>query len=107
MHTSVFLAAWNPTVTGDHFFAAAIAMAILLLAVLVATVVLTVKFIRARRSHKQQTAQSVSEVSDGYTNYAFAPMILLGAVPQLANTMLYVFLIGLAAVSLLLLILLF
>jgi hypothetical protein len=62
LHTQLFLAVWNPTVTGTHFLVMAVLLACMLLAVLVATVVLICKVIRARRRYARQNPKIVTEI---------------------------------------------
>ena len=102
MHTQLFLTAWNPLVTGDHFFAAVILLAVLLFAELVGIGVLTFKLLRVRRAKKMQEHAAQSNE----LHYAVAPAFLLGAIPQLTSTLLTVLMLSLAAASLLLVVLL-
>ena len=52
LHTQLFIASWNPIVTGEHLFAAIIVLASLLLVELIGLSVLLIKLARARRERK-------------------------------------------------------
>ena len=106
MQNQIFFSVWNPMVTGNHFLAALIVLACVLVIEMVAIVLLICKLARARRRDAQkQQAEAVNE-ADAYAHYSAAPLVLLGAIPHVTGVLLGAVMIAVAVMSLILVVLL-
>ena len=93
-------------VTGNHFLAALIVLACVLVIEMVAIVLLICKLARARRRDAQKhQAEAVNE-ADAYAHYSAAPLVLLGAIPHVTGVLLGAVMIAVAVMSLILVVLL-